>query len=325
MQPQETDPASKQEPVGTVPPAKAPPKPMTADEKKGCGCMILVLLVLCFLLNKCACSSSSGAKNSSGTSSAANAFRQQFQYVFDGRVVTIGNFSEVEMMMFVKAIYEGRISDEDATRCLIYPGKCMPFQSCSFVKVVGQNLIFEGRADGREWFAIAVRRNASVESKHPELVNDFSSMRGTALNDFLPDEALVYEGCEEFRTKGGIVRRVPTFGVIATEPPAIKKEDENRIPITAEEYRAEVRSLFNDLLIFRESQRFVQHGFGELGYSEWKQRLDKLRKAKFPKGTDTTALSCLVDLGVGYEKTKGRDDESTLILSSTIRESLGIP
>lgn len=102
-------------------------------------------------------------------------------------------------------------------------------------------------------------------------------------------------------------------------------EAESQSQMTGAEYKAEIRSLFNDLMAFRDNERFFQHGFGVLGYFDWKQRMDKLRKASFLKGTDTTALSSLVELGQGYEKTRGRDDESTLILSSMVRESLGIP
>ena len=76
MQPQETNPASKEEPAENLTPSKAPPKPMTADEKKGCGCIILILLALCFLLNKCACSGDR----------AREARRQELSGSYEGKV-----------------------------------------------------------------------------------------------------------------------------------------------------------------------------------------------------------------------------------------------
>lgn len=221
MQPQETNPASKQAAAETLTPSKASHKPMTPDEKKGCGCMILILLVLCFLLNKCACSDSSKSKSSATafpikSTSAANGKDQlgQFPYIFDGREVQIGQFRYVDFMSFIKAVYEGAISDEDATRSLLYPSKSMISYGCGLQQVTGQHLIFEGRADGREIFVFAVLRDASFESKHPSLVNNYWDMRGVDLKDIMPDMAFAFEGREEFTTKGGFARRVPTFRVV---------------------------------------------------------------------------------------------------------------
>jgi hypothetical protein len=334
MQPQETNPASKQEPAGIMPPSKVPTKPMTADEKKGCGCVILILLILCFLLNKCACSDSSKATDSDTTltlkvaklkvglsrvdvikrlgkpdwiitpedkhpdwklrtgvtlrfiyrnplhsfviidfegnnnaadwdegriemsdealavvqppddflstrqdrskyadvwyrddltgqsPSAANGNEQlgQFKYIFDGRAVQLGEFRHVELMSFIEAIYEGVISDRDAALCLLYPSKSIVSSACELQQVVGQHLIFEGHADGNESFTLAVRRDSSFESKRPIMVENYSEMRGVGMQEIMPGVALAFDGREEFTTKGGIVRKVPTFRVVKAQP-----------------------------------------------------------------------------------------------------------
>ena len=107
--------------------------------------------------------SPSHADGEFSTSANGDAQSGQFKYVFDGRAVQIGAFRHVELMSFIEAIYEGVISDEDAARCLLYPSKSVIHSGCGLQQVVGQYLIFEGRADGNSKFKLAVRRDPSFE------------------------------------------------------------------------------------------------------------------------------------------------------------------
>lgn len=142
----------------------------------------------------------------------------QFKYIFDGRTVQIGDFRHVELMSLIEAIYEGVISDDDAARCLVYPSKSIVSSACELQQVVGQHLIFEGNADGNASYTLAVLRDSSFESKRPSMVENYSDMRGTGMQEIMPGVALAFSGREEFTTKGGFVRKVPTFRVVNSQP-----------------------------------------------------------------------------------------------------------
>jgi len=106
--------------------------------------------------------------------------------------------------------------------------------------------------------------------------------------------------------------KVDVSGAKATE--ALTKLTRSR-----EAYRSEVEALYGELNGFRHSSEFLEHGFSQIRFAEWKKRAEALRDSRAPDLESQGVGGLVLYLGVRYIGLKDGDDEQTLRAHSQIK------
>ena len=138
--------------------------------------------------------------------------KTRFKYIFDGTDTNTGGY-QCEFSAFIGDIFLGTISDEILNNCMIYPRQTNHTNDAALKQVLNDYLIFECRVYP-ETYQFAVRRDSLCEPKFQKTLSSLGGNLDGGLLDYLPDEAIAFDGWVEFRTKGGFVRSLPAFKLV---------------------------------------------------------------------------------------------------------------